>query len=158
METILYSDIIRRPVEISHKNVKCKLVEVVAYRGEKHWRANEVMIESGFVDREGAFYPVSALKDMEQKGTIQLRPKEPGRVNPKTTDPSMLSGLMKKMVVDSSGEELGRVYDFELYVGKSPWIVWKMLINPTGLKPTKRRLRIPTDNISKVTANRVLLK
>ncbi|MFO8109442.1 MAG: hypothetical protein R6U17_02825 [Thermoplasmata archaeon] len=158
MDTILYSDIIRKPVELPNKKAKSKLVEIVAYQGERHWYAEEVMIESGFIDKEGAYYPVSAVKDIGGDGAILLKPKRPGKFDPKKTDSFILSTLLKKMVVDNSGEELGRVYDFEIYIGRTPWIVWKIMVNPTGLKPTKKRLRVPSDNVSEMTANKIILK
>ncbi len=158
METILYSDMIRKPVEKPNQRANSKLVEIVAHRGDKHWYANEVKIESGIIDKEGAYYPVSTLEGIGDDTTFMLKPKERGRLKPKKPDSFFLSGLMKKKVVDKSGEEIGRIYDFELYVGRSPWIVWKILINPTGLKPTKKRLRIPTQDVSKISSDKVTLK
>ncbi len=158
MKTILYSDIIRKKVEVPSKRSKAKLVEIAASRGKKNWYANEVMIESGLIDKKGAYYLVSTIKYLDKDGPLMLKPKKPGKLSPQKTDSFLLSGLIKKMVVDKSGEEIGRVYDFEIHIGRDPWIVWKMLVNPTGLKPKKRRLRIATHDVSEITSTKIKLK
>ncbi len=157
MDTMLYSEIIRRPVQLPGDKKRAKIVEVVARKGKTHWNAEEIMIESGFIDKEGAFYPTKMLSDISKDGDILIKRYEKGMDVPKIKEGIYLSNLMKKPVQDSRGKEVGKVYDFEIYVGREPWIVWKILINPTGLSPTKRRHRIPTKNVQKIQGDKIIL-
>jgi len=158
MKTKLYSDIIRRRVDVPNRREKTKLVEIVASIGGKHWYAEEVMIESGLIDKEGYYYPTSAVEGLDGEDPLTLNAKSSGKEKTKRPDSYLLSGMIKNMVIDSSGEELGRVYDFEIYVDRNPWIIWKLLVNPVGLKPTKKRIRIPTSKVSNVSSDKIHLK
>ncbi len=157
METILYSEIIRRAVQVPNEKARAKVVEIIARRGKKHWHAGEVMIESGLIDREGAFYPVDIFSGVMEEGDIVIKKYVKGRETPKSKNPQFLSRLIKRSVEDAEGQELGKIYDFELYAGSKPWIIWKVLVNPPGLNPAKRRLRIPTGSIDKIESDRIYL-
>ncbi len=157
MDTILYSEIVRRTVQLPGDRKKAKIVEIVARRGKTHWNAEEIMIESGLIDKDGAFYPTEMLADISKNGDIFIKKFVAGKPEPKIRDGIYLSNLIKRPVHDSKGRELGKIYDFEIYIGRNPWIVWTILVNPIGLSPTKRRLRVPTKNVHKIQNDKVIL-
>ncbi len=157
MKTILYSEIIRRSVQVPNEKTRAKIVEIIACVGKSYWSAREVMVESGLIDKEGAFYPVDIFSGIMEDGDIVLKKYIKGRETPNTAKPLFLSRLIKKPIEDVEGQEIGKVYDFELYAGKKPWMVWKILVNPLGLNPAKRRLRIPTSSVTDIKGDRILL-
>lgn len=157
MKTMLYSEMIRRAVHIPGERKKAKVVDIVASKGKSHWRAGELMIESGFIDKEGAFYPVNIVSGLSENGDLYINRYITGDDKPKIRDAIYLSDLVKKTVIDAKNEEVGKIYDFEIYVGKVPWMVWKILVNPTGLSTTKRRVRIPVKDIEEIKGEKVIL-
>ena len=58
-----------------------------------------------------------------------------------------LSDLVKKHVISSDDEEVGRIFDVEITTELKDWEVWKLLIK-VGFK--KRRLRIKPKKIRKL--------
>ena len=153
----MYSEIIRRPVQVPNERTRAKIVEIVASRSNSHWRAGEVMVESGLIDREGAFYPVDIFSGVMEEGDIILNRLIKGWETPKVSKPLFLSRMIKKTVEDVEGKEIGKIYDFELYAGRNPWIIWKVMVNPMGLDPTKRRMRIPTSSIAEIHGDKITL-
>ncbi len=153
----MYSEIVRRPVKLPGERKRAKIVDIIARKVKTHWTAHEVMIESGLIDREGAFYPVKIISDIPDEGDIYIGKYTAGRPEPVNRGGIFLSNLLKKPVHDSKGKEIGKIYDYEIYAGRDPWIVWKVLVIPTGLSPTKRRLRLPTKDIDSIKGDKVTL-
>ena len=58
-----------------------------------------------------------------------------------------LSDLMKKHVITSDDDKIGKIYDIEIATELNEWKVWKLLIK-VGFK--QRRLRVRPENISKL--------
>ncbi len=158
MKTILYSELIRRTVNIPHERTKGKLVEIVARRGKKYWPIEEIMIESGLIDKKADFYMMTDLEELKEEGTLALNTHVSGRERPAKKENIFLSKLIKSKVVDNEEEEYGRVYDFEIIqVNEDQWIVWKILADPAGLSPRKKRLRIPTVEVQKLSSDKVFV-
>ncbi len=159
MKSLLYSELMRKKVDTPTKKGKAKLVEILALRKKGYWYAGEVMIESGLVDKSGKFFSVSDIEyDREEKRVKLSKNLNEGRTRPLDEHEFYLSRLDGRKVESHSGEELGRVYDFELYVDMKPWRVWKMMINPSGISPLKRRQRIPTKVVEELKSNKIILK
>ncbi len=115
------------------------------------------MVESGLIDKEGVFYPVDIFSGIMQEGDIVLKKFIKGSETPKVANPIFLSRLIKRPVEDVDGQDIGKIYDFEIFAGRNPWIIWKVLVNPLGINPTKRRLRIPTSAITNMQNDRITL-
>ncbi len=159
MRAVLYSEIIRKKVDTPAEKGKAKLVEVLALSKENTWLAGEVMIESGLVNRKGRFFPVSKVEYDRKDNVIKLSQLlSDGRKSPLDKHEFYLSRLDGKKVETHEGKEVGRIYDFELYTHLVPWRVWKMMVDPSGLSPLKRRIRIPTKKVEKVKDRKVVLK
>ncbi|MEF8873336.1 MAG: hypothetical protein V5A88_01550 [Candidatus Thermoplasmatota archaeon] len=159
MRAVLYSEIIRRKVDTPVEKGKAKLVEVLALSKESSWVAGEVSIESGLVNKRGRFFPVSAVEYDRDKKTIKLSQAHgQGRKYPLDKHEFYLSRLDGKKVETHDGDEVGRIYDFEIYTHLVPWKVWKMMVDPSGLSPLKRRVRIPTKKVNEVKDKKVVLK
>lgn len=158
MRSVLYSGILRKRVNTPKTKGKSKLVEILVLRKKDKWQVEEVMIESGMVNRKGVFFSVSDVKYDREKKVIELsKPLEKGRRSPKEHE-LFLSRVDGSKVISHDGKELGRIYDFEMYTEITPWKVWKMLINPSGLSPLKRRDKIPTKAVKDVTSKKIKLK
>lgn len=158
MDTILYSDIIRHSVQVPNKRKRAKIVEIIAEEDEKYWNAEEVMIESGFISKEGLFFPVGVVSNIEGDGDIVLDRFDKGDKSPRSSGDIFLSQLIKTKVVTPEGEDIGRIYDFEIYVRKDPWMVWKVMVDPEGISPKRRRSRISIEDIDSIEPNKVILK
>ncbi|MBS3817418.1 MAG: PRC-barrel domain-containing protein [Candidatus Thermoplasmatota archaeon] len=159
MKSILYSKIIRTKVDTPNQRGKAKLVDVLALKDAGNWKAGEVMIESGLVNKKGRFFSVNEVRfDPEEEKLELTKSLNKGKKNPMGRHELFLSRLDGKKVVSSKGKDLGRVYDYELHLDLKPWKVWKILMDPTGLSPLKRRMKIPTKAVEKVEDKTIILK
>jgi len=159
MKSTLYSEMIRKKVDTPARKGKSKVVEILAMQGEGYWVAGEVMIESGLVNSKGRFFPVSELTFLPDKNRFKLSKKlDEGNKKPMDDHELHLSHLDGKKVTSYQGREVGRVYDFELYTDFTPWKVWKILVDPSGLSPMKRRIRVPTKAVQKIEDRKIVLK
>jgi len=154
MNTKLYSDLVRRKVQVPNDRKNAKIVDVIVHKEKGRWKADEVMVESGWIDKDALFLPTGSLTDPKEEGDIRIKEHVKASKSPKTGD-MFLSRLKKSRVISTDDEELGRAYDFEIFVGDKTWIVWKILVNPVGLDPNKRRLRIPIKNIKKMDSKNI---
>lgn len=159
MKSTLYSEMIRKKVDTPNQKGKSKVVEILASEGKGYWVAGEVMIESGLVSSKGRFFAVSELTYLsdEKKFKLSKRLGE-GNKKPMEDHELHLSYLDGKKVKSAKGKEVGRIYDFELYTDFTPWKVWKILVNPTGLSPMKRRMKVPTKAVQKIEDKNLVLK
>lgn len=155
MRTMMYSDIIRRDVELPINSEKAKIVDITAIIKEKYWESHGVIIETGFLDSKAKYYPNTLLQDVSKEGKIKL--KSTKRKHKKVGD-LRLSRIKGTKILTHDEEDVGRVYDFEIFVDKEPWIIWKLLVNPLGLSPTKRRLKIGTKSIKEYKDGKLYLK
>jgi len=159
MNTILYSEIIRKKVDTPAKKGKAKLVDILAKRSGGYWEANEIMIETGLISSKGKYFSTDELKNIGKDANMKVdKPIEAGRSAPSDKNELFLSRLDGKKVETFDGREIGRIYDYEIYISSHPWRVWKFLIDPTGLSPLKRRVRIPTKYVKEVTQKKIILK
>lgn len=159
MKSKLYSELIRKKVDTPKQKGKSKLVEILALQEDGYWVAGEVMIESGLVNKEGRFFPVSELTYLPDEGRFELsKSLKEGNKEPMEKHELYLSYLDGKKVKSTEGKELGRVYDFELYIDFTPWKVWKLLMDPSGLSPLKRRVKVPTKAVQKIEDRTIVLK
>ncbi len=159
MDTILYSEIIRKKVDTPVKEGKAKLVDVLAKQSTGYWEADEIKIETGLIGSKGKYFSISELKDIGKDSNMKVnKPIESGRKLPSGENKIFLSRLDGRKVETFDGREVGRVYDYEIYTSSHPWKVWKFLIDPTGLSPLKRRVRIPTKHVKEVDQRKIILK
>ncbi len=159
MDTILYSQIIRKKVDTPAKKGKAKLVDVLATQSKGYWEANEVMIETGLIDSKGRFFSTDEISNLSgEENLVVSKPIEKGSSTPADDNEIYLSRLDGRKVETHDGREVGRIYDYEIYTSSHPWKIWKLLIDPTGLSPLKRRIRIPTKNISDIQNKKLVLK
>lgn len=159
MNTILYSQIIRNKVDTPVRKGKAKLVEILAKKSKGYWESNEVKIETGLINKEGEFFSISELSNVGGDGRIELGvPMEQGRKRPYEENKIFLTRMEGRKVEGPEGQELGRIYDYELYIEKHPWMVWKLMINPLGLSPLKRRVRIPTKKVKSINDKKLILQ
>ena len=158
MKTLLYSNLIRRKVILPMDKSRAKLVEIIVSQRKKFWCVRDVLVETGLIDHQGTYYNPSLLKDIPSKGPISIDKSGVDGSRKSPLGDIFLSRLKDAKVIGPNDEEIGRIYDYELYIEQEPWIVWKILVRPAGLSPTKRRLRIPTKEIEKVSKTEVVLK
>ena len=159
MKSRLYSELIRKKVDTPIQKGKSKLVEILATQGDGYWVASEVMIESGLVNRKGRFFPVSEVTYNSNENRFELdRSLNEGDLGPMDDSELHLSYLDGKKIKSHDGKELGRIYDFELYIDFAPWKVWKILMDPAKLSPLKRRIKIPTKAVDKIENKCLVLK
>ncbi len=159
MDTILYTQMIRKKVDTPVRKGKAKLVEILARRSRGHWESDEVKIETGLINKEGKYFSIENLNNIGKDERVQLdRPVKQGNPTPSEKNDIYLTRLEGNKVESSQGQELGRVYDYELYIEDHPWKVWKLLVNPLGLSPLKRRVRIPTKNVRSIEDEKIILK
>ncbi len=157
MKTTLYSNVIRRQVQVPNSRKRAKIVELVAKKVEHktgHWHVGEIMVESGLIDKEGLFFPIEYLSDVRVDGELKLDYSK-GRKKPEGD--IFLSQLIKSRVLDKEKELVGRAYDFEIYVAREPWMVWKILVEPKGLNPHKKRMRVNTNCVGEILPNKIIL-
>ncbi len=156
---MLYSELINRTVINPVDKEKSKLVEIVAKDKGKYWETWDVMIESGMIHKEGKYFSIESLSGVQSNEDIVLGVSTTeGADSPQRGGDIYLSELNKGKVVTHKGEEIGKVYDFEIYVASEPWKVWKVFSNPLGLSPMKRRQRIAIKDIEEVRPNKLKLK
>ncbi|MBS3790030.1 MAG: PRC-barrel domain-containing protein [Candidatus Thermoplasmatota archaeon] len=159
MNTILYSEMIRKKVDTPVEGVNAKLVDILARQAEGYWEANEIKIETGLISSKGKFFSTEELRNIGGDTRMKVgKPIDAGRKNPSDENELYLSRLDGRKVNTFDGRELGRIYDYELYIDSQPWKVWKLLIDPTGLSPLKRRVRIPTKHVKEVKQKVIILK
>lgn len=159
METILYSQIIRRKVDTPTKEGKAKLVDVLASWSTGYWEASEIIVETGLISSKGKFFSSNELTNLTAEGALELsKTMKEGNSAPKEENEIYLNRLDGTKVETYDGNEVGRIYDYEIYTDSHPWKIWKLLVNPTGLSPLKRRIRIPTKNVKEIGKKKVVLK
>ncbi len=133
---------------------RAKIVDITADKNERYWISNGVIIETGFLDSSAEYHPNKSLQDIPKKGQIILKPSK-GKF--KRKDKWLLSKIKGKKVMKDE-KEIGRIYDFELFVDKKPWIIWKLFVSPAGISPMKRRIKIRTNSIEEYDGERLYLK
>lgn len=159
MSTQLYSELIRSVVKNPAEKKKSKLVEMVAIEKDKYWEVIQLKIESGLISKKGIYIPTEDIKEEAFDGNFKLKKGIiDGEKNPSEEGNIFLSRLNNGKVLSSDGNEMGRIYDFEMYVSEIPWKVWKLLVKPTGISPLKKRLRIAVKNVDKITSDALYLK
>lgn len=159
MTTQLYSELIRNSVKNPAEKKKSKLVDIVAKARNKYWEVVQLKIESGLISKKGMYISPKYLKNVLNDEELELKK---GIIdadkNPSEDADIFLCRLNNEKVLSTEGNELGRIYDFEIYVSEHPWKVWKILVKPSGLSPLKRRLRIPIKSIEKIDSDGLYLK
>ncbi|MFW5928623.1 MAG: hypothetical protein ACOC5D_00100 [Thermoplasmatota archaeon] len=159
MATRLYSEMIRSVVKNPAEKKKSKLVEIVAKSRDKYWQVVQLKIESGLISKKGIYVDPKYINNVLDEGDFKLKKGIiDGNKNPREDADLFLSRINNEKVLSSNGNELGRIYDFEIHVSESPWKVWKVLVKPTGLSPLQRRLRIPVEKVEKVESEGIFLK
>jgi len=159
MDTILYSEIIRKKVDTPESEGKAKLVDILAKQSEGYWEADEIKIETGLIGSKGKYFSTRELKNIQKDTNMKIgKPVESGRKIPSEKNEFFLSRLDGRKVETFDGREIGRIYDYEIYMNSHTWKVWKLLIDPTGLSPLKRRIRIPTKYVKEVGQKKIILK
>lgn len=154
MNTKLYSELVRRKIQVPNDRKSAKIVDVVMHQKDSKWIAYEIMVESGWIDKDASFFPTSSLTNPKEDGEIRMKGGIKGTKKPKRGD-VYLSKIKKHRVITTDDDELGRAYDFEIFVGDRSWIIWKILVNPLGYNPNKRRLRIPTKDVKKIDSKNI---
>ncbi len=158
MKTKLYSQIVRTKVDTPVNKGKAKIVDILATKVKGSWEASEVKIETGLIGKEAKFFCSDKLENITKNGNVFVDvPIEQGNSNPIDQNEIYLSRLVGNKVETDNGHELGKIYDYEILIGTDPWKVWKLLIDPSGLSPLKRRIRIHTKHIKKITSDRLIL-
>lgn len=156
MKTILYSQMIRKTVGLPNSSQKAKLVEILAERGKRGWTTKEMILETGLLGKEGKYYPTNIIKDITTEGNILVRKVSVrGKNEPSTEVYFLLSNLKGERAIGPNWQELGRAYDFEISIKSDPWLIWKVLIKPPGLSPTKRRIKVPTKDVIDIEGNNI---
>ncbi|MEF8835982.1 MAG: hypothetical protein V5A76_07500, partial [Candidatus Thermoplasmatota archaeon] len=61
MDTILYSEIIRKKVDTPTKEGKAKLVDILAKQSRGYWESDEIKIETGLINSEGKYFSTDEL-------------------------------------------------------------------------------------------------
>lgn len=159
MDTILYSEMIRKKVDTPTKEGKAKLVDILAKQSRGYWEADEIKIETGLINSKGKYFSTDELGNIGRNTNMKVsKPVENGRKTPSDKNEHFLSRLDGRKVETFDGSEVGRVYDYEIYIDSQPWKIWKFLIDPTGLSPLKRRVRIPTKYAKEVKQKKIILK
>lgn len=159
MATRLYSELIRSVVKNPAEKKKSKLVEIVAKSRDRYWQVVQLKIESGLISKKGIYVDPKYINNVLDEGDLKLKKGIiDGNKNPREDADLFLSRINNEKVLSSNGNELGRIYDFEIHVSQSPWKVWKVLVKPTGLSPLQRRLRIPVKKVEKVESEGIFLK
>ncbi|MFO7791840.1 MAG: hypothetical protein R6W73_02520 [Candidatus Saliniplasma sp.] len=154
MKTIMYSDIIRRNVELPNISDKAKIVDITAEDREKYWVSHGVIVETGFLDSKAKYYSNTLMGDITEKGPIIFKRK--GTKSQRKG--KWLLSKIKGSKVSKDDKEIGRVYDFEMFVDRKPWIIWKILVNPLGISPLKRRVKIGTGYVDDYKGGKLHLK
>ncbi|MGM0405054.1 MAG: hypothetical protein ACQEQM_02805 [Thermoplasmatota archaeon] len=155
MKTITYSDIIRQNVDMPDSSKRAKIVDIAAEKQEKYWVSYGVIIETGFLDSKARFYPNRLLQNVSGDVPIHLkssRKKHERRGN------LLLSNIKGSKILTDDKKEIGRVYDFEMFIDRDPWIIWKLLVDPLGISPMRRRMRIGTKYIKEYKEGKLYLK
>jgi len=159
MKTLLYSELIRKKVDTPAEEGKAKLVDILAKEAKGYWEADEIKIETGLINSKGKYFSTNELKNVKKDNNLKIDKNiEDGRVSPSSENEHFLSRLDGRKVETFVGNEVGRIYDYEILISSHPWKVWKLLVNPTGLSPLKRRLRIPTKYVKQVGQKKIILK
>jgi len=155
MKTILYSDVIRRDVNLPNVSERAKIVDIAAEKEEKYWVSYGVIIETGFLDSKAKFYSNELLEDLKNDGPVKMKSSDRKH---KHRGEYRLSNIKGCKILTDDNKEVGRVYDFEMFIDRSPWIIWKILANPIGLSPTKRRMKIGTKYVREYKDGKLYLK
>lgn len=156
MKTKLYSEIVKMDVDTPTAEKAGKIKDVLGNKSEKYWEGKEVEIKSGMIKRKKNYFEVDDLRDLGEERIELNRGIEDGSDNYSgTVDISLHQTKGKKVMMDE--EEVGSVYDFEIQLDTKPWKVWNILVKPTGISPTKRRMRISIDDIEEVKQDEVIL-
>jgi len=154
MKTMMYSDIIRRDIELLTDSNRAKIVDITADKREKYWVSHGIIIETGFLDSKAKYYPNTSIHDIPSEGAIRLESTEGKK---KREDKWLLSKIKgKKIMKDKT--VIGRVYDFEIFTDRNPWVIWKLFVNPIGISPMKRRTKIRTSSIEEYENGKLSLK
>jgi len=145
-------------VDTPAKEGKAKLVDILAKKTDGYWDADEIMIETGLINSKGKYFFTYELKNVGRETNMKIdKPVEAGRKTPSEKNELFLSRLDGRKVETFDHREIGRIYDFEIYITSHPWKIWKFLIDPTGLSPLKRRVRVPTKHAKEVTQKKIIL-
>lgn len=159
MTTRLYSELIRSVVKNPAEEKKSKLVEIVAKSRDKYWQVVQLKIESGLISKKGIYVDPKYVRNVFDERELKLtKGIIDGNKNPREDADLFLSRINNEKVLSSTGNVLGRIYDFEIHISESQWRVWKILVKPTGLSPIKRRLRIPIKSVDKLGSEGIFLK
>lgn len=156
MKTILFSQIQRKKVGSAAEEGSPKVVDLIGTRSNSYIKVKELEVETGLINREVEFFPIEAVKPFKSKDkVIYLKDFKSGHKH-STADIS-LSSLKNSRVYDSREEQIGRIYDYEIYIKEMPWIVWKMLIKSHLISVIERRLRVPIKHISSIEGDKIHL-
>ncbi len=158
MKTILYSKIRKKKIDTPIKESEGKLVDVLVDDSEDYWEAEEVMIKTGMIKGDIVFLPTVDIEEIEEETNITIKKSlNNASEEPAKAFPIRLEDIKGYIVKNSEGEELGKVYDYEISTDVEPWIVWKLLVKPTNLSPLKRRARFSTEDVDKIEDEEIFL-
>ncbi|MFW6141907.1 MAG: hypothetical protein ACOC53_05040 [Candidatus Saliniplasma sp.] len=155
MKTIMYSDLIRRDVEMPDISERAKIVDISAKIEEKYWVSYGVIIETGFLGSKARYYPGTLLERISEEGPVKLKS---SKKKYERKEDLLLSKIKGAKILTEDEKEIGRVYDFEIFIDGDPWIVWKILVNPVGMSILKRRIRIGTKYVREYKDGKLFLK
>ncbi|MFP4000811.1 MAG: hypothetical protein ACLFSM_00760 [Thermoplasmata archaeon] len=157
MKTKLYSELKKLKVDTPTEGNAGKIVDILGQRSKKYWDAREVEIKSGTIKKKKNYFQVSDLTYVDEKRISLGRGIDHGNDSHSRDIDISLSTTEGKNLMNSDEEKVGTIYDYEIQIDSQPWKVWNILVKPTGMSPTKRRMRISIDDIEEVAPDKVVL-
>ncbi len=158
MRTMLYSDLTQKKIEIPPEFKKGKIVDILIEPSEGIWTVHEVVVAKGWINKEHRFYFTYELRNIDEEDTIRIRKTmDEARKKPSESSEFYMEDINRKVVKTASGVEIGRPYDYELSLDLEPWVVWKILVDPSNLSPYKRRKRISVKKVDRIEEEKIIL-
>lgn len=160
MKTVLYSNMKKKKIETPVGSDKGKIADFHLKEDEEdHWLVDEVMISVGTLKRDKKFVPIEEMELIEDEEKIKVTtPLEEASNNPLEPYPLKLKEMKGCIVETESGEEIGKVYDYEIATELDSWMVWKLLVKPTDLSPLKRRTKVAVKDVIEVKEDKIVAK
>ncbi len=156
MKTILFSQIRRRKVQTSADKGTPKVVDLIGTKSKNYIKIIEMKGDTGLINQKAEYFPIKAVKPLK-KGDEDIYLKDSKSAHKQSRGEISLSSLKNAKVYDADDEEIGRVYDYEIYIEEMPWLVWKILVKSHLISVIERRLRIPLKYVSKLEGNKIYL-
>ena len=114
------------------------------------WTIDGIEVSTGLL-KEQIYFPVDVILELDPVKKILLIDDEGESIDSPVTDDlplALASDILSMKVITLEGEDVGKLYDFDIATKLKHWKVWKLLIK-TGFN--QRRLRISPTEVHDMT-------